>query len=206
MKGRVEFQPPRYISIAIDWSKLVDKPAQEGYFVEALSSADAIIDGFLDGLVRFIYKTQEAQDLLNEIAYLKGSVKFDGMAMAEVLQSKGAIEPLLRDRIREFKKGRNLTSHNSEGEYALVMGNKRTPYSSQTELDQVTEEEAKRCLREGWDIFNELIEIMKDLNSRKKDFFSTEHYQQHPHVEKIQNKFPRMLKFKKSAKDQPAHK
>lgn len=157
MKGRVEHDG-RFTTISLDWSKMVLKPAQEGYFQEAFASADALIDDAAESVLRAIYNSNEAQGLINELHKLRGRVNFDGIAVFSVLKNKGALENALLEDVRKFKKARDLVLHNVEAEYKLI------DYGERSKMDQAgLDTEAHRRAMDGlslaFTIFNKLMDF-----------------------------------------------
>jgi len=197
MKGRVNFSPPDYISMSIDWIELVDKPFKEGRIIEAFASADAIIDSTIESCLRQIYEDSKCQDLINEMHILRGRINFNGLIFLEILKSKTVFNDIFVQRVREFKKARNLILHSQEGEYALVVGNPQINYNSQKELNDKTLEETKKWIGEGFEIFNNIIEKITEVAKNKNYYFSYEFYQKNPRGKHVKNKFPKESKKKK---------
>ena len=191
MRGRVSFTPPSYIGMSIDWSELVDKPFKEGRIIEAFASADAIIDSSIESCLRQIYSDFKCQDLINEIHLIRGRVNFDGLILLEILKSKTVVLEEFVQKVRKFKRARDLVLHNQEGEYSLVVGNSAISYASQDELDNKIETEAKTWIGKAFDIFVELYEISKKLSENSNDYFSHEFYTQNPRGKQAQQKFPK---------------
>lgn len=77
MKGRVKWNG-KVSSIVISWIDLVDKPAKEGYYIEAFASADAIIDSSLQSILRQIYNSTESQSLINTLNSVREETRFFG--------------------------------------------------------------------------------------------------------------------------------
>lgn len=118
-KGRVVFVPPSGIFQSFEWDDLVVKPFRDGQIIEAFASADAIIDSLIESSLRFLYNDHKSQDLINEIHLLRGRVNFDSLILLEILKSKTVVDDKFVDKVRQFKKARNLVLHNTEGEYSL---------------------------------------------------------------------------------------
>ena len=197
MKGRVSFTPPSYIGMSIDWNELVDKPFKEGRIIEAFASADAIIDSSIESCLRQIYHDYKCQDLINEINLIRGRVNFDGLILLEILKSKTVVIEEFVQKVRQFKRARDLVLHNQEGEYSLVVGNSELSYSSQEELDIKVEIEAKKWIGKAFDIFLGLHEISKKLSENASYYFSHDFYTKNPRGKQAQQRFPKEVKRKK---------
>ena len=193
MKGRVNFDPKGTFMFT-DWNTLVNEPLAEGRAAEAFATADAIIDDFTETALRRLYSDEKSQDLINEIRLLRGRVNFDGLILLEILKSKTAVTDLLVQRVRQFKKARDLVLHSTEGEYALVLGNNSFSYSSQSELDALAQEEAKKAIASAHEIFLELIETNNRLGKNAARFFTKEFYEKNPRFKVTQQKFPKAVK------------
>lgn len=193
MKDRVNFSPPSYIGMDINWVELVDKPFNERYIIQAFASADAIIDSFIESCLRQIYEDFKCQDLINELHLLRSRASFDGLVLLEILKSKTIVDETFYQKVLNFKKTRNLVSHNQEGEYSLVIGNPSFRYSSQEELNKLMLQEAKKWILTAYEIFEKLIEISKTLSQNKDCYFSEDFYRKNPrgqtHTHKT--KFPK---------------
>ena len=193
MKDRVNFSPPSYIGMDINWAELVDKPFNEGYIIQAFASADAIIDSFIESCLRQIYEDFKCQDLINELHLLRSKANFDGLVLLEILKSKTIVDEAFCQKVLNFKKARNLVSHNQEGEYALIIGNPTFKYNSQEELNKLMLQESKKWIANAFEIFEKLIQIGKNLSKNKDDYLSEEFYRKNPrgqtHTHKT--KFPK---------------
>lgn len=166
MKGRVTWDG-RFISTGIDWMKFVDKPAKEGYFVEAFASADALIDSQLQNVLRQVYSSFESQHLINQLISVKEETNFFGAGILEILENSGVIDKKkIGNKIRYFKGERNKVSHNMRAEYSLVSP---IPFKTQDEYDLAVESEAKKALVIAFDIFNELAKLNTSLAIRFKE-------------------------------------
>jgi len=194
MIGRVHFKSPGYIWMDINWVELVDNPFREGRVIEAFTSADALIDDSIESCLRQMYNDFECQDLINEIHYLRNRVYFDGLVLLEILKSKGAVDDTFIQKVRRFKKARNLVTHNVKGEYALIIGNPEKKYSSQEELDKQVDKESKVWLSEAYDIFEKLFEISKEIGKNREYYFSEEFYREHPREKIAKKRFPKQTK------------
>jgi len=201
VKGRVTFNPPGIIGFSFDWDRLVDKPFKEDNINEAFSNADAMIDSSIHGLLRFIYEEDAAQDLLNELIYLRGRVNLDSLIFLEVLKQKKVVDDEFVNKVRQFKKARNLVLHSMDGEYALVIGHPDLKYTSQEELDSLALEISKKWIVEAYEIFLKLFELSSIIDRQKKEdpnyYFSIDFYYKYPHIEFIKKKFPHLHKTKK---------
>jgi len=175
---------------------LVEKPAKEGYFIEAFVCADSLIDHALEGLLRQIYEETAAQDLIGHIP--KG--RLTGRFVAEILKSKGLLKltspkgvdgianvllshsRLLKDkdfepkrkgletlycRICKFKEKRNRVAHSIEAEYNLLAWKERKHCETQEQHDTITQKEAKWWLSEALAIFCDLHSLIQMLAKKK---------------------------------------
>jgi len=125
------------IGSSINWNKYVKLPSKSGNWVEAFGSADAIIDNTIESLLRSVYNNHQAQDLINEIHLLRGSINFDGLILLRILQNKTVVDEIIVQRVWEFKRARNLVCHNSDAEYSLVLMNPRIGnIVDQTDLEE----------------------------------------------------------------------
>lgn len=188
MKGRVKFKDGT-ISQAFNWIELVEKPFHDGRVIEAFASADAILDAQAEALLRHIYSDHKSQDLINEMHLIRSRVNFDGLTLFEILNSKTVISTELIDKIRQFKKARNLVLHNTEGEYSLVIGNAAVKYSDQEELDSLVTKESKKWLIIGFEIFVELYEVTGRIDPEY--YFSVEFYHANPRGKMAQKLSPK---------------
>lgn len=112
-KGRVVFVPPSGIFQSFEWDDLVVKPFRDGRIIEAFASADAIIDSLIESSLRSLYNDHKSQDLINEIHLLRGRVNFDSLILLEILKSKTVVDDKFVDKVRQFKKARNLVLRKS---------------------------------------------------------------------------------------------
>ncbi|MCH7851073.1 MAG: hypothetical protein IH845_05510 [Nanoarchaeota archaeon] len=165
MKGRISWDG-KYSGIVVDWSKLVDNPLNNGYYVEAFSSADAIIDSQIESMLRQIFNSFESQSLINELESTREESKFFGSGMLKILKNINVIGGKLYSKVLDFKRNRNKVSHNMYGEYSLV---RLLDYPNQSELDQAVEDSAKKILGSALDIFSELVDINKGLSDEFKN-------------------------------------
>lgn len=189
MKQRVKFLPPDYTLVTTDWSKLVYSPFREGHILEAFASADALIDDLIETNIRQLYSDAKCQDLINEIHFLRGRVNFDSLVLLEILKSKTAVDEEFVNRVRQFKKARNLVVHSPEGEYALVIGIKK--YSSQEELDEMAEKEARMWIGAAYEIFAELLDVSRKISRNQEYYFSKEFYGKNPRSEIAKRNYPK---------------
>lgn len=180
MSDRVNFSPPNFISLSIDWRELVEKPFTEGYIIQAFASADAIIDNFIESCLRQIYEDFKCQDLINELHLFRSKTNFDGLAILNILKSKTIIDDKFCEKVLNFKKARNLVSHNKEGEYSLIIGNPAFKYSSQEDLNNLVIIESKKWIKIAYELFVQLIEISKTLSENKDYYFSEKFYRENP--------------------------
>ncbi len=186
-KGRISFSVPAYTSQILDWFNLVKKPFEEGRFVEAFGSADALIDDATETLLRHLYR--DSQDLINEIHLLRGRVNFDGLVQIEILKSKTIVDQKFVDQIREFKKARNLVLHNAEAEYALIIGNPEFTYNSQEQLDKLVLSESSKWIASGFDLFQKLHKLTKIDPAH---YFSEDFYRKNPRGKFAKKQFPKI--------------
>ena len=206
MKGRLEFEGETLImNLGNYWPDKVTKPRKEGYIQEAFASADALIDEEVEWRLRQIYSKKECQDLIGELNFQRGRVNFDGIVMLEILKYKGLIDDGFMQKVRKFKKARNLVLHNKYAEYALVIGNQNKKYSTQEELDELVNKEVDLWLNEALEIFDKLFdltyEISKDIETDPNFYFSADFYKKHPRGELAQRRYPKQgSKPKKSKK------
>lgn len=197
MKGKVEVSGKNTIFLSNDWDKFVEMPAKNGFFVEAIVQADAIIDASLDSLLRLIYHSFNCQDLINETTYHGQATSLQGIGTAKILCSKTVIDSRLLARIRDFKVARNLVAHSEAGEYALVLFNQQTPWTTQEELDDRAENKAKEWVREAFNIWQELIDIGIAASEKKDYYTSTSFFFANPRIKYIQRQFPQEVYRKK---------
>jgi len=214
MIGRVEFDKDAEYSVqVIDWEELVFIPANKGYFIEAFASADALLDWQLISILKQIYDERKCQDLINELGCCSKEFVL-GSNIAKILLSKTVIVQSLYEGIIEFKKARNLVTHNIQGEYSLVIGNPdfydvaagdvSLKYKTQKELDSFVKGESNYWLNEVKRIFSDLQSISSGLNEPKvNSLFSASFYKAYPRGKQHKKFFPR--KFKKS-KTKKTHK
>lgn len=159
MKGRIEWDG-KTSGYFTDWSVLVNNPAKNGYFIEAFSSADAVIDSQLQSILRQVYNIAEAQDLINQLESIRGESQFYGTGILKILQNINIIDKDLANKIKAFKGKRNLVCHTMKAEYSLV---NFLDYKDQKTLDEAVEKESKQQLSRAESIFLELIDVSKEL-------------------------------------------
>ena len=193
MKGRVIYDP-KGTFIFTDWNDLVSKPLAEGRTAEAIATADAIIDDFTESCLRQLYSDEKSLDLINEIRLLRGRINFDGLILLEILKSKTAVSQAFVQKVRQFKKARDLVLHSPEGEYALVLGNLSLNYSTQEELDLQAEKEARKAIQSAYEIFLELVKTNSELAKNSQRYFTREFYEKNPRGKVAQQKFPKNKK------------
>lgn len=172
------------------WQSLVTEPAEKGYFGEAFASADALIDDTIETCLRCIYSSNECQDLINELHYQRSRANFDGLVILEILKSKTLLDESLIDKVRHFKKARNLVLHDTQGEYALVVLNPHITYATQEEFDAAAAAEAFRWLSVAQEIYRLLNQKMDDAVADPAKFFSSAFYKANPRGKMIAKKFP----------------
>jgi hypothetical protein len=180
MKGRVNLTPAGYISMVIDWNKLVNEPFEEGRAMEAFASADAIISELIEDCLKGVYNDTKCRDLIDEIHSLRNKTHFETAVMLEILKSKTIIDESLYGRIISFKGARNLVVHSQEGEYAFVLRKSSKKFANQKELDEQVFTESKKMLTLAYDIFNELINLTNKIETNKDYYFSEEFYKKNP--------------------------
>lgn len=197
MKGRVKFHTPSQISISIDWKKIVEMPQKIGMYIEAFGSADAIIDSQIEVLFRQIYNEFQCQDLISHIQYLKGSVNFDGLILLRILELKSVVNEDFVNRVRQFKKARNLVLHNQEAEYRLLYSPDFQFPKTQEDFDDLAKKQADKWLDEGFSIFADIIKIIKVVNEKGSDhYFSIDFHTNHPPKKKLRGIYPNKRKRK----------
>lgn len=184
------------VSMAHDWHELVIKPREDGRIREAFSAADAMIDDEIESMLRSVYNSHESQDLINHIHLMKGVFQLYGINLLRLLQQKISNNDTLSEdlvqRVRDFKKARDLVLHEVEGEYALVLLNPNLKYTNQKELDNLVKNEVSRLLGEGLRIFEDLIKVHGlIIDTGVKYFFSEEYYKQNPFSSKLKQMFPK---------------
>ncbi len=179
-------------SFNMNWKTHVEKPFKASYYNEAFASMDSLIDEELKHLLRQIYNSGEAQDLLNEIEYLRGAVNFDGLQVARILESKTVITGKLVEKIREFKKARNLVLHETSSEYALVFLNpKYTELKTDEELEKIVLVEASNVKKLADNIYVELRTAGIDLRKKRAKYFhSNDFFEKNPRIKQIKKRFP----------------
>lgn len=187
-------------SYAVNWEKAVIKPLNEGNFKEAFSMADSLIDSEVESLLREIYNDAKCQDLINEIHYLRGRVNFDGLVLLEILKSKTVVEDSIVDRIREFKKARNLVLHNFEGHYKLIKFSEFKRIKDE-DYGKVAEGKALYWVKEAYNLWIELMSKFKEIKKREKEYYTSyEFYKKNPRGKMIEKSHPSIKKFEKSKK------
>lgn len=199
MKDRVKFEKPSFLSIDIDWEKLVLKPMDEGDYAEAFASADGILDGEIESLLRQIYSDFKCQDLINELHNIRSKTSFEGLTMLGILKNKTVVSDVLCERVLNFKKARNLVLHNIKREYALVESEELEVLSDQKQYDDLAALKATEWLNEAFAIFNDFQELSSTVN--QEDFFSRKFYRENPRGRLTKQIFPRKSKKKKKAGD-----
>lgn len=168
MKGRVTWNGINS-SIALDWPRLVDKPVSEGYFVEAFSSADALIDSQIENLLLQVYNSSLCQDLIFNLESMRDDTKFFGSGILNILEKINVVGKSLGNKIKAFKGKRNKVSHNPEGEYSLVNPTDPDLLASQQAYDQAVEKEAKKHISHAFEAFLELCDLNSALAEKFKN-------------------------------------
>ena len=174
-----------------NWNEMVTKPFLEGRISEAFASADAIIDDFTESALRELYSDRKSLDLINEIHFLRNRVNFDGLVLLEILKSKTVVDDSFVQKVRQFKKARDLVLHSPEGEYALVLGNQALHYSSQEQLDKHAETQATKAIASAYEIFLKLIEVAAKVGKEREEYFTPDFYRKNPRGKVAQQKYPK---------------
>jgi len=169
MESRVTWDG-KYSGIAIDWQKFVLDPASKGYFAQAFSGADSVIDNTGESILRQIFNSFEAQSLINHLHNIKGRVGFDGMAIFLILKNKDVIDEKLYSKISKFKKSRNLVLHNVEAEYKLIDYSEMKDIPDQVSYDRKAQTKASEHLREAFSIFEDLLAVMDKVHGHEKEY------------------------------------
>lgn len=177
-------------SWTISWEDEVIKPANEGRFREAFSVADSLIDSMAEDLLREVYSTFEAQDLINEIHYLRGRVNFDGLVLLEILKSKTVVDEQLISRVRQFKKARNLVLHNPLGHHELLSPHEKYEVKDE-EFNKVTKSEALTWLDEALKIYSTLSHLFNEIRKKGPKYYtSDEFYKSNPRSRSFDKIYP----------------
>src|SRR3989344_3607942 len=177
-------------SYILDWEEAVLTPFKSGNFKEAFSMADSLIDSEIESLLREIYQEWKCQDLINEINYLRGRVNFDGLILAEILKSKTVINDTLLERIRNFKKARNLVLHNFEDHYKLIKLSESKDMKDE-EYQEVAKKEASLWIDEALNIWTELSLKFREIKEKEKDYYlSLEFYKANPRIKLMEKGHP----------------
>lgn len=184
-------------SYTLDFKESVLDPLEAGNFKESFSMADSLIDSEVETLLREIYNESKCQDLINEIHYLRGRVNFDGLILAEILKSKTIIDDSLLNRIREFKKARNLVLHNFEGHYKLIKFSEFKEIKDE-EYDKIAKDKAALWIHEALDIWTKLSLKFGEIREKGKDYYSSyQFYKDNPRVKMIERTHPSTENLKK---------
>jgi len=191
--------------LSLNWDELVLKPAKQGMFKEAFSAADSLIDSTIEYLLRRIYHEHTCQDLISEIHHLRGRVNFDGMILLEILKSKTIVDEHLLQRVRQFKKARDLVLHENRSHYALITFGELEKIKTQGEYDKFAENKANLWLNEASKIDNEIVMKFQEIQEKGKEYyFSSEFYNEHPRSAINEQKYPKIIKkSKKTPQNNP---
>lgn len=179
---------------SLDWKELVDKPAKEGNYKEAFSSADSLIDSEIENLLRHIYDNNKCQDLISEMHYLRSRINFDGLVLLEILKSKTVIDNEFIDQIREFKKARNLVLHSISGIYELVKLSEMKDIKDD-EIEKVAKEKADYWLKIANEINIKLTFKFSEIDKKGKDYYTSDKfYMENPRLKIFEKKYPKHIK------------
>ncbi len=157
----VQFLGNGIIGIALDWPTLVTGPAARNDYQSAFAAADALIDRLVGVIFRQIYRQPESRDVIDEIQK-KGSRP---KAMMEAIKKKMGDFEEIEERIKSFKRERNLVIHNVEAHYKLVAAGDLQKIADGAVYDSIAKQAANKSLREAFAIFNDLVEKLRGIKS-----------------------------------------
>ncbi|MFH0701352.1 MAG: hypothetical protein V2A62_02865 [Candidatus Woesearchaeota archaeon] len=176
---------------SLDWRESVDKPAKEENYKEAFASADSWIDSEIESLLRYMYGENKCQDLINEIHYLRSRVNFDGMMILEILKSKTVVDEEFVNKIREFKKARNLVLHSTRGIYELVRLSEMKDIKDE-EFETEAKERANHWLKIAHEIYIKLGIKFSEIDKRGKEYYTSDlFYQKNPRLKIFERQHPK---------------
>ena len=185
MQGKVKLEKPNGYSITIDWDELVIKPFKAGYFIEAISSADALIDKTTENLIKQVYNDFKSLDFIRELHNFRGRVNFDGSVILSILLDKNIITQEEYKEVSKFKKKRNLVLHTIEGEYSLI--DDLLKVKDQNEFDEKARMEIEKLINEGLQIFKMLDEKRFKIKGKEDDYIPVLKALKDYKVEEIKN-------------------
>ncbi len=193
MKGRVKYSPKGILIFAHNWGDFVSKPAANGYYIEAFSAADALIDDEIKRLISRVFPS--AGFFIEQAEEVRTKTELFGLGMAEILNNLDVVPDELMDLIRKWKKARNIVSHDSWGEYALVVFNKEYKYANQEELDSSVQKAVDHWLNKGVKIFIDLQNIAGEVVKHDFKYYESAEFikkQQEKIVKISQRRFPKL--------------
>lgn len=196
MKSRVSFHnsPGGSVGtgISISWQDFVEDPFNAGYYAEAFASADALIDHEIESILRQIYSDFKSQDLINELHHIRSKTNFQGLVILDILKSKTVIDEKLYQRVINFKKARNLVSHEIQREYALIPLHAHEEIKDQKEFDELAKKSVQEWVNEAEKIFQDLSKKSSEIYKKEDKYFSHDFYQKNPRIKQIKKKYPSM--------------
>ncbi len=99
----------------------VEKPAKQGYYIEALARLDALVDLLIEALI--VNHFREQAKPIQAVEKVLDKKDFSGAVKAKLLLNEGVIPLYLYKQVREFKEVRNTASHNLF--YKEILGERR---------------------------------------------------------------------------------
>ncbi len=177
MKGRVTSQGKGTISIRYDWNKFVEEPRKQGYYSEAFSSADAMLD---DLIYRIFQLTYQTNDNFNLISFLKQpKIKSDDMLRLMREKKVVGIDEELVDLYGKFNRARNMVLHSPYAEYNFVIEKEQEliekgqelKYKDNDEFYSLAVKEADDYLNKAYMLFTNLTKIIQRADKQPTAFF-----------------------------------
>ena len=148
-----------------DFDKEIRKPLELGYYHEAISKTDVIIDSALSSIVMVYFHDEKCSELIWRITKSIRNFRVGGV-QAQMLSYEDkvkGIEPLiplkLQKRIQDFKTKRSTVLHSELGAYELMMKENGVPVPDTKEFEEATRAKVKILIEEGIEIINELRKI-----------------------------------------------
>ncbi|MFH0927773.1 MAG: hypothetical protein V1822_04295 [Candidatus Micrarchaeota archaeon] len=148
-----------------DFIREITKPIELGYYSEAISKIDAIIDGMLDGIIHKHYSDAKCAEFIWRLENATKTFK-RGSLQAEILAQEDrqtgfppVISRKLLEKIKNFKAKRNMILHSEIGHYSLVEKD-IARFKGDNEGFQLSVKEAVlRTIDAGTVVMGELLDI-----------------------------------------------
>lgn len=160
MKDRVHGDGKGTVAITYDWKRFVEDPQKQGYYAEAFSSADAMLDDLIYRLFQLTYQTNDNFNLIN---FLRPRLKRKDML--KLMRDKGVVDDSTVSLYGEFNWSRNKVLHSPYVEYNLVI-EKKLSYKGNEEFYALAMKEADNYLSKARTLFFNLVRLLEKLGGK----------------------------------------